>query len=156
MPTWFYTLGFLAPGDLWLSGSLRFFCVCSSSVYSCHPFLISSDSVRSLLFLSFIVPILAWNVPLLSPIFLKRSHIFSILLFSPISLHCSFKKAFLSLLAILWDSAISFPFSFAFCFFSFLSYLQALLRQSFVLLAFLFLWDGFGHCLLYDVMKLNP
>ena len=33
------------------------------SVYSCHLFLVSSASVRSLSFLSFIVPIFAWNVP---------------------------------------------------------------------------------------------
>ena len=37
--------------------------------------------------------------------FLKRSLVFSILLFSSISLHCSLKKAFLSFLAILWNSA---------------------------------------------------
>ena len=36
----------------------------SSSVYSCHLFLISSASVWSILFLSFIEPIFAWNVPL--------------------------------------------------------------------------------------------
>ena len=42
---------------------------------------------------------------LVSLIFLKRSLFFSILLFSSISLHCSFKKAFLYLLAILWNSA---------------------------------------------------
>ena len=53
----------------------------SSSVYSCH-FLIFYDSVRSLSFLSFIVPILAWNVPLISPIFLMRSLVFPIPLFS--------------------------------------------------------------------------
>ena len=41
---------------LWLSGSLRPF-LYSSSVYSYHFFLISSVSVRSILFLSFIVPI---------------------------------------------------------------------------------------------------
>ena len=45
----------------------------SSSVYSCHFFLVSSVSVRSIPFLSFIVPIFAWNVPLVSLIFLKRS-----------------------------------------------------------------------------------
>ena len=56
----------------WLSGSLRPFSY-SSSVYSCHLSLISSASVTSLPFLSFIVSILAWNVPLMSPIFLKRS-----------------------------------------------------------------------------------
>ena len=44
---------------------------------------------------------------LLSPIFLKRSLVFPTLLFSSTSLHCSFKKAFLSLLAILWNSGFS-------------------------------------------------
>jgi len=43
---------------LWLSGSLGSF-LCSSSVYSCHLWLISSASVRSILFPSFIVPIFA-------------------------------------------------------------------------------------------------
>ena len=75
------------------------------SLYSCHLFLISSAYVRSLPFLSFIEPIFAWNVPLVSLIFLKRSLVFSILLFSSISLHWSLKKALLSLLAILWNSA---------------------------------------------------
>ena len=42
----------------WLSGSWRSF-LYSSSVYSCHLFLISSVSVRSIPFLSFIVPIFA-------------------------------------------------------------------------------------------------
>ena len=76
----------------------------SSSVYSCHLFLIFSASVRFILFLS-IVPIFAWNVPLVCLIFLKRSLVFPILLFSFISLHWSLRKAFLSLLAILWNSA---------------------------------------------------
>jgi len=53
---------------LWLSGSWRSF-LYSSSVYSCHLFLISSASVRSIPFLSFIEPIFAWNVPLVSLIF---------------------------------------------------------------------------------------
>ena len=35
-------------------------------MYSCHLFSISSASFRSIPFLSFIVPILAWNVPLVS------------------------------------------------------------------------------------------
>ena len=38
-------------------------------------------------------------------IFLKRSLVFWILLFSSITLHCSLKKAFLFLLAILWNIA---------------------------------------------------
>ena len=76
-----------------------------SSVYSCHLFLISSASVRSIPFLSFIEPIFAWHIPLVSLIFLKRSLIFPILLFSYISLHWLLRKPFLSLLAILWNSA---------------------------------------------------
>ena len=71
----------------------------SSSMYSYHLFLISSASVISLPFLSFIEPIFAWNVPLVSLIFLKTSLAFPILLFSSISLHWWLRKAFLSLLA---------------------------------------------------------
>ena len=89
---------------LWLSGSWRSF-LYSSSVYSCHLSLVSSASIRSIPFLSFIVPIFAWNVPLVSLIFLKRSVVFPILLFSSISLQWSLRKAFLSLLPILWKSA---------------------------------------------------
>ena len=74
-------------------------------MYSCHLFLISSASVRSIPFLSFIVPIFAWNGPLVSVNFLRKSQVFPILLFSSISLHWSLRKMFLSLLAILWDSA---------------------------------------------------
>ena len=47
----------------WFPGSWRRSFLYSSSVYSCYLFLISSASVRSIQFLSFIVPILAWNVP---------------------------------------------------------------------------------------------
>ena len=85
-------------------GSWRSF-LYSSSVYSYHLFLIPSGSVRSLPFLFFMEPIVAWNVPLVSLIFLKRSLVFPILLFSSISLHWSLRKTFLSLLAILWNSA---------------------------------------------------
>ena len=46
---------------------MKIFFVYSSSVYSCHLFLISSASVRSILFLPFIVPIFAWNVSLVVP-----------------------------------------------------------------------------------------
>ena len=89
---------------LWLYGLWRSF-LYRSSVYSCHLFILSSASVRSLPFLSFFEPIFAWNVPLVSLIFLKSSLVFSILSFSSISLHWSLSKAFLSLLAILWNSA---------------------------------------------------
>ena len=81
------------------------------------------------------------NVPLVSLILLKRSLVFPFLLFSSISLHWSLRKAFLSLLAILRNSAfkweyLSFsPLLFAFllftaickassdCHFAFLHYL---------------------------------
>ena len=49
--------------------------------------------------------IFAWNVPLVSLIFLKRSLVFPILLFSSISLRWSLRKPFVSLLALLWNSA---------------------------------------------------
>ena len=64
-----------------------------------------SASVSPMPFLPFIVPISAWNVPLVSLTFLKRSLIFPVLLFSSIPLHWSLRKAFLSLFAILWNSA---------------------------------------------------
>ena len=82
----------------WLSGSWRSY-LYSSSVYACHLFLISSASDRSIPFLCLIVHIFAWNVPLVSLIFLKRSLIFLILLFSSISLHWSRGRlSYLSLL----------------------------------------------------------
>ena len=108
--------------SLWLSGSWRSFLYSSS--YSCHLFLTSSASVRSIGFLPFIEPIFERNVPLVSLIFLKRFLVFPILLLSSISLHWSLRKAFLSLLAILWNSAFKWVglFSFAFHFSSIHSY----------------------------------
>ena len=88
----------------WLSGSWKSF-LYSSSVYCSYLFFISSVSVRSIPFLSFIVPIFACNVPLVSLIFLTRSLVFPTLLFSSISLHWSLRKAFLSLLTTHWNSA---------------------------------------------------
>ena len=55
---------------------VQFFCV------FLPPLLNIFASVRSIPFLSFIEPIVAWNVPLVSLIFLKRSLVFPILLFS--------------------------------------------------------------------------
>ena len=51
------------------------------------------------------MPIFAWNIPLVSLIFLMRSLVFPILLFPSIPLHWSLRKTFLSLLAFLWNSA---------------------------------------------------
>ena len=47
----------------------------------------------------------AWNVPLEPLIFLKRSLVFTILLFSSISLHWVLRSAFLPFVSILWISA---------------------------------------------------
>ena len=60
---WSHHHGYLGHKDLFLH---------SSSVHSCHLFLISSASVRSKPFLSFIVPFFAWNVPLVSLNFLEE------------------------------------------------------------------------------------
>ena len=92
---------------LWLSGSWRSF-LYSSSVYSYQLFFISSASVRSIPFLSFIKPVFAWNVPLVSLIFLKRSLVFPILLFSSISLHWSLFGCFLIYFLILCLKLLSF------------------------------------------------
>ena len=66
----------------------------------------SSASVGSIPFLSFTVLIFAWNFPLISLIFLKRSLVFPIILFPSISLHWKCKEGFvISPFAILWNSA---------------------------------------------------
>ena len=53
------------------------------------------------------MPTFEHNIHLVSLFFLKRSLVFPILLFSSISLHCSLRKHFLSLLAVLWNPAFS-------------------------------------------------
>ena len=143
----------------WLSGSWRPF-LYSSFASSCHLFLISSAYVRALLFLPFIEPIFVWNVPLVSLIFLKRSLVFPILLFSSISLHWSCRNAFLSLLAILWNSAFKWVYlSFYLLLFASLV-LTAICKASsdshFAFFAFFFVGDNLDSCLLYNVMNLHP
>ena len=103
----------------WLSGSLRTF-LYSSYIYSCHLFLISSASVRSLAFLSFIVPILALNVPLIAPIFLRRSLVSSSLLFSFFFFFCIVNLRRPSYLSLLF-SGILHPVRYIFPFISCLS-----------------------------------
>ena len=87
---------------LWLSGSWRSFIVQFFCVFL-PPLLNIFCFCQVHIVLSFIVPIFAWNVPLVSN-FMKRSLVFPILLFSSISLHWSLRKSFLSLFAI-WNSA---------------------------------------------------
>ena len=97
-----------------LSGSLKTFFY-SSSVYSCH-FLISSASVRSLPFLCFIVPIFASNIPLISPIFLKKSLFLSFYCF-PIILFiiCLRKLSHLPLLYSGTPHPVGYVFPFLLC-----------------------------------------
>ena len=108
----------------WLSGSLTSFFFSYNSVYSCHLFLISSASVRYIPFLSYIVPIF---VPLLSPlvIFLKRTLVFLILLFSSILCIIPLRRHVSSCysLELCIQLSISFSFLLVFGFSSFLSYL---------------------------------
>ena len=116
-----------------------------------HLFLISSASVRSIEFLSFFVPIFAWNVPPVVLIFLNRSLDIPILLFSSISLHCSLRMMFLSLLFSLWNTAFTGDiFPFLLCLSLLFSDICRPVRQPFCLFAFLFLGDCLDHCLLYN------
>ena len=77
----------------WLSGSWRCF-LYSSSVYSCHFFLISSASVRSNTVSVLSCAYLWMKCSLGISHFLEEVSIFPILLFSSISLHWSLRKAF--------------------------------------------------------------
>ena len=61
----------------------------------------SLQSTRSLPFISFIMPMFGQNVPLISLVFLKRSLVFLLLLFSSGFIPCSLKKAFFSLWVVL-------------------------------------------------------
>jgi len=142
---------------LWLSGSLRLFLY--SSVYYCHLFLISSASVRSIQFLSLIVPIFLWNILLVSLIFLKRSLSFPFYCF-PLFL-CIDHRGRLSYLFLLFFGTLHsngciFPFSFAFSFSSFLSFCTASLDNHFAFLHFFLLGMVFDHSLLFNIMNLCP
>ena len=120
-----------------------FFCIVS--VYSCHLFLISSASVRSIPFLSFIALIFPWNVPLVSLIFLKRSLVFPycfsivFLYFFALITEESFLISFYYSLEICIQMGISFYFSFVFSFSSFLSYCKASSDNHFAFMHFFFL-----------------
>ena len=81
-PTWLCIPGCLALGEwshhchgvvIYL-GHKGLFCIIfwRSSLYSCHLLLISSASVNCIAFLSFIMPIFAWTITLVSLILLKK------------------------------------------------------------------------------------
>ena len=105
---------------------------------------------------SFIVPFACYNVPLVSLIFLKRSLIFPILLFSSISLHCSLRKVYLSLLFFGTLHSDGYIFPFLLCLLL-LFFSQLFVRPPltpFCFFMFLLFGDGLDHCLLYSVMNL--
>ena len=113
-----------------------------SSVYSCHLFLISSASVRSLSFLSFIEPILPWNIPLVSLIFLKRSLVFPVLLFSYFFALITEEGFLISScysLELCIQTLISFLFSFPFASLLFTAICKAFSDSHFAFLHFFFL-----------------
>ena len=139
----------------WLSGWWRSF-LYSSSVYSCYLFLISSASVRSIVFLSFIVPIFAWNVPLVSPVFLKRSLVFPILLFSSIS--CTDHWGRLSYLSLLFFRTLhsyGYIFLFLICL-SLLFFSKLFVRPQTTILPFCTSFSWVWSWSLYHVMNLHP
>ena len=93
----------------------------NETALSYHLFFLSSASVRSILFLSFFCGHLCMKCSLSISNFLEEIASLSHSIFSSISLHCSLRKALLSLLAVLWNSVqvgILFLYPFAFCFFS--------------------------------------
>ena len=94
----------------WLSGSWSSI-LYSSSVYSCHLFLISSASVRSIPFLSFIEPIFAWNDPLVSNFLEEISSLSHSIVFLFLCTDC-WGRLYLSLLffGTLHSDAYIFPF----------------------------------------------
>ena len=125
-------------------------------MYPFHLFLISSASTRCISFLSFTGLIFGRNVTLTFSIFLKRSLVFPLLLSYSSFIHCSLKKAFLSLHAILWNSACNWLYlSLSPLLFSPLLFLQLFAKspQTTTLPScFSFPLGGFVHCLLYDIV----
>ena len=117
----------------WLCWSWRSF-LYSSSVYSCHLFLISSASVRSHHFCHLLSPSFHEMFPsFVSLIFLKRYIVLPILLVSSISLNWSLRKTFLSLHVILWN------FAFKWIYFLFTGICKDSSDSHFALLHFFFL-----------------
>ena len=96
-----------------LSGSWRSFLYSSSFVYYCHLFLISPASVRSLQFLSFIEPNLCIKCSLGISNFLEGISSLSLCIVF-ISVRGLLRKAFLSFLAVLWNSAFKWVYIFPF------------------------------------------
>ena len=94
------------PGSRWviipllLSVSLRFCCIILPCILMTNHLLLLGPYNFCLLLCPSLHKMFPWYL-----IFLKKLLVFPILLFYSNSLHLSFRKAFLSLLAILWNSA---------------------------------------------------
>ena len=147
---WSHHRGYLGHEDFFLY---------SSSVYSCHLFLLSPSSVRSIPFLSFIKPIFAWNSPLVSLIFwrdLQSFPLYCFLLFLCID-HWG-KLSYLSLLFFATLHSNGYIFPFLLCL-SLLFYSQIFVRTpetAFLPFCTSFSWEWYDPCLLYSVMNLRP
>ena len=121
---------------------------------SCY--LLSSASVRSMLFLLHAISVLyCAHLCLICSLgisnFLEEISSLPTLLFSSISLHLSLRKAFSSVFAILWNSAFKWVYlSFLLCL-SLLFFSQLFVRPpraTILPFSFLFLVDGLDHYLL--------
>ena len=122
---------------LWLPGSWRSF-LYSSSVYSCHLFLIYSAYIRFILLLFVIVPICMKCSLGISNFLEEISKLSHSIIPLFLCIDCWGRLSYLSLLffGTLHLNRYIFPFSFAFHFSSFLSYLYGLLRQPLCLFHF--------------------
>jgi len=141
----------------WLSGSLGSF-LYNSYVYSCHLFLISSTSLRFLPFLSFVVPIFAWNVPLVYNFLEEVSSLsHSIVFFYFFGLFT--KESFLFSPWYTWNSAFRWVYlSFLLCILC-LFFSQLFIRTpktTICLFTFLFLGHVFVHHIVYNDANLHP
>ena len=128
---------------------IKIFLYCSS-VYSCHLFLISSASVKSIppvIYCAHLCMKCSFGI---SYFFEEISNIFHSIVFLKL-LYLSLRKAFLSLPAILWNSAFKWVYL-SLSSFRFASLLFSAIcmpaHTPFCLFVFLFLGDGLDHCLL--------
>ena len=137
----------------WSSGSWRSF-LYSSSVYSCHLFLVSSASVRSIQFPSFIESIFACKCSLGISNFLEEISCFPLFL-------CTDHWGRLSYLSLLFFGTLhsnGYIFPFLLCL-SLLFFSQLLVRapqRAILLFCISFSGDVLYPCLLYNVMNLCP
>ena len=116
------------------------FVILYSSVYSCHLFLISSASCRSKQFLSFIEPIFCMKCYLgISNFFEEISSLSYFIVFLYL------RKAFLSLLAILWNSAFKWVYLSFYPLLLFFSSLFVRSPQTAILFSFFFLGMALIH-----------